>query len=722
MSGSALMDALLDPGVNVLGGLAQGFAQAALPTRMPTPIGAVLGMGAGGAMQGVGNAQRLQRGQQELTAGGMANQLTASGLPLALAQNEAMTRAWKDPNLMQTIYGPGSGSPFGVPAAPAPDGATPQRVPSPAGPVSSGVTPPVAGNDAGNGGGVGAATAAALASLPDDKTRSLVMNAAFSKGLPPEAIAPWIATLHNESGGNVNVADNKNTNGTVDAGIGQINSSNWGKFGLTDANVRDPATNLAASASIFGQNWKATGGHVGQSAAAYHTGSADNPDQKYVTDATTRLAQWKYPGAQFGQGASAPVVTADNAGAIADQYLAQAADLEKRQSMAKMFKLPMPAGDPAALRTAASQYRELALAGPKAGAAAAAEVGPKLELAEKSPVTLRAGGMQFYPRTGQVLKNPELREITDANGNTTYIHINPASPLAPPGTPGEAAPVLNPGGQPAIAKLPPDVVQGREELVRGLFGKDTDSYVAANNTQGWLNQLNHASRVMNEAGPAYMTGPFAETRLGLMSHINDAGRTLGLAAPFDEKAISSFEEMRKATTTAGFELASHYEGHARQAAATIVNATSAVPGMANSPQGFTLVSNGVNEGAQIAKDLHEYNLARFHGQDPYGIASPSAKGSTHGAGLETAEADFIKKFPAEMYSNRAISTVTPFKIAATDQAAAMKEMAKYLPGTVVVLANGRQTMVPPRPGAPSIPNYMHEYIQPTAPGGANAAP
>ena len=50
---SGLMSALLDPGVDALLGAAQGFGQAALPSRLPVPLGAALGMGAGGALQGV---------------------------------------------------------------------------------------------------------------------------------------------------------------------------------------------------------------------------------------------------------------------------------------------------------------------------------------------------------------------------------------------------------------------------------------------------------------------------------------------------------------------------------------------------------------------------------------------------------------------------------------------------------------------------------------------
>ena len=108
--------------------------------------------------------------------------------------------------------------------------------------------------------------------------------------------------------------------------------------------------------------------------------------------------------------------------------------------------------------------------------------------------------------------------------------------------------------------------------------------------------------------------------------------------------------------------------------------------------------------------MHNYKMARYQGQDPYGIA-PSESGKRGGAGLESAEADFVKAFPASMYSDRAISTVTPIKINGPE------DFNKYLPGTVVIAPNGVRGMIPPRLGAPPVPNYMHNYVQeaPNAP-------
>ncbi len=352
----------------------------------------------------------------------------------------------------------------------------------------------------------------------------------------------------------------------------------------------------------------------------------------------------------------------------------------------------------------------------------------KVNTARRMPADLRQGGerVEFDANGNPIgaIKNPDHVTITNSDGTKTIGYISPPNPGAPEGTQGTFVPISRIGtdGRPMPLinsssnvgdNVSPDTQAARTHLVEEFHGKDADSYVAAQNTQGWLNQIDHAADVMNHAGGAYQTGPYAATRLAIMNNINDAARTVGLKTPFDEKALASAQEMQKATTTAGFELSSHYEGHARQAAATIMNATSAVPGMSNSPQGLTLVSSGIHEGAQSAQDAHEYKMARYNGTDPYGI-NPAANGKTAGAGLETAETDFYKQFPASMYSTRAISTVQPVQMTAKSLDDFNTQASKYLPGTIVTV-NGQQKVIPARPNAPPIPAYIQQRFMRGAP-------
>ena len=99
----SFLDALTDPGVDALLGMAQGFGQAAMPTRMPTPIGATIGMGMGGALSGIRESQLLQLAQQHAQQLKMQNQVAAAGLPAAVAQGNYMAGLWSHPEQVQQM-------------------------------------------------------------------------------------------------------------------------------------------------------------------------------------------------------------------------------------------------------------------------------------------------------------------------------------------------------------------------------------------------------------------------------------------------------------------------------------------------------------------------------------------------------------------------------------------------------------------------------------------
>lgn len=108
-----------DPLTAGLLGAAQGFAQAAMPSRMPIPFGAALGMGGGGALQGEMQALQGQKAAQEAQQLRLNNALMQASLPARVA-------------MLQSVFGNGGGAPFGVP------GGTPGGPASGATPVSSG--------------------------------------------------------------------------------------------------------------------------------------------------------------------------------------------------------------------------------------------------------------------------------------------------------------------------------------------------------------------------------------------------------------------------------------------------------------------------------------------------------------------------------------------------------------------------------------------------------
>jgi hypothetical protein len=77
-----------DPTAMGLLGLAQGFGQAAMPSRMPVPMGAAIGMGAAGLGQGAGAAQAYQRAQLQNQQAQMQNDLAQAALPARKAMME----------------------------------------------------------------------------------------------------------------------------------------------------------------------------------------------------------------------------------------------------------------------------------------------------------------------------------------------------------------------------------------------------------------------------------------------------------------------------------------------------------------------------------------------------------------------------------------------------------------------------------------------------------
>lgn len=97
-----------DPNMGALAGFLQGVGQAAIPTRVKTPIGATIGMAAGGAMQGAQAAQALQN-QQAQTA------LEAAQAIGPVQQANVMAQAFGQPGFDMTrlrnmLSGNGSGA------------------------------------------------------------------------------------------------------------------------------------------------------------------------------------------------------------------------------------------------------------------------------------------------------------------------------------------------------------------------------------------------------------------------------------------------------------------------------------------------------------------------------------------------------------------------------------------------------------------------------------
>lgn len=86
----------------------------------------------------------------------------------------------------------------------------------------------------------------------------------------------FLALITHESGGNWR-AFNRNTNGTNDAGLCQINSANWGKYGLTQ-DPYSPSQNIAAGVAILADALQQYGDEL-DALYAYNAGTPANGKQ-----------------------------------------------------------------------------------------------------------------------------------------------------------------------------------------------------------------------------------------------------------------------------------------------------------------------------------------------------------------------------------------------------------------------------------------------------------
>jgi hypothetical protein len=99
--------------------------------------------------------------------------------------------------------------------------------------------------------------------------------------VPPSLTLIVLAYAQHESGLDPN-AIHRNSNGTVDYGVAQINSGNLGWLGLTPQTVMEPCANILAAAKVFIVRYN--GNDADQQKAAY----ADDVIAKIwaVTEAT----------------------------------------------------------------------------------------------------------------------------------------------------------------------------------------------------------------------------------------------------------------------------------------------------------------------------------------------------------------------------------------------------------------------------------------------------
>jgi len=89
--------------------------------------------------------------------------------------------------------------------------------------------------------------------------------------LPPSVAPIMVGIAQHESGLDPNIV-HRNANGTIDVGLAQVNSANFGWLGLTPQTALDPCRNLAAGAAVLFAKYN--GDPPGAAKAAYAAGVA----------------------------------------------------------------------------------------------------------------------------------------------------------------------------------------------------------------------------------------------------------------------------------------------------------------------------------------------------------------------------------------------------------------------------------------------------------------
>lgn len=367
--------AFSSPLVQGLMGMSGGFAQAAMPTRMPIPFGAAFGMGMGGLGQGISNAYKTQLEAAQAQQATLGNQLATAQMPAKLAQakfqNQALQELLKNPDLLKQMIEqangggttsmapqlPGQGAvrsalPPGMTTAPTDSGvgATPGALPPP--PKLAAVTAPSTG------------AKLSVAEPYQDRFQGLVtdldaagfkIDPATSGGYNPRMIA--------------------GTNTPSEHAFGRAIDINWkdNPQGGTQSTIPpDLAHQLATK---YGMTWG--GDWTGKSYDPMHFEIAKPQGQ----GGTYQVAQAD-GGVQPppGQGASTAGSGGGYGGLTPAWAMQQYQQLNARARIGELSGMAIY-GDPATLRQQAGIYLKYALAPSQAAAEEIARLGPRLQYA-----------------------------------------------------------------------------------------------------------------------------------------------------------------------------------------------------------------------------------------------------------------------------------------------------------------------------------------------------
>lgn len=632
-----LSDVLSSPGVDTLAGMAQAFGQAAMPTRMPTPWGAVLGAGAGGMLSGLKESQQLQQQQQQLQSAKMQNQVAAATLPATLAQSRYMANMWSNPAAIQQMTGFGV-TPTAPPSAPSTDQSAP--------------TFPTSGGTPGS------------SSVPLEQRASLVTQANQGLKIPPslqyglidyETGGGWNPTVTNKDSGAsglpqalASTAANPGY-GTPPIDISKaspLQQANWaGQYlqnrgqaaGVTDwtdpaqvtkaliayhgpqadANGIDGPTyaqNVLARSSQFAPMVMKYGRSSSQ--AAPTSGFSALPPPSNSANPLTPPVQTASPGV----GSPPPVssgtssiasMTPDQANAKAQGLIQQANTLEQQQKNAALFKLPVPNGDPVAIRAQAAEWQKFALAGATKTAEGAANAPFNMQ-------RIAPGGV-VTDGTGHIVASAprESHEVVTTGPNTgmpfTILRDPVDGHVVAPSGATSAVEGMPPGAIPTgMTPITQEFMHERGENLANQFGQIDADAASAKAGNFLFDNLRNDSQ-------SWQPGRFADWEGDARSWLSAVGHTVGISdTDPDMKALDTkLGDYQAFLKSSGTLLRTAVHDVSSRAAVQEYNLISqTLPHPTTSAQGFGQVADqwqGIND-FHIAKQKFAQNYQN-HPQD-----------------------------------------------------------------------------------------------------------
>ncbi len=218
-----------------------------------------------------------------------------------------------------------------------------------------------------------------------------------------------------------------------------------------------------------------------------------------------------------------------------------------------------------------------------------------------------------------------------------------------------------------------------------FFGPEATAYTGAVNAKGKLYTMQQDLDTLN-ANPDFLsTGGGGTGRIEFAKSINAATNALFGGDFYNPEKVAAGESLFKVTGNLGFDMSKQLG--AREPGVITQQAIKLNPGMDNTPQGAQLIKNTILETQQRTIDERAFKTQYY---------------DKNGYHQNKAELEFDKKYPPELYAQRATSLIKPIKV---NTPAAAKQL---LAGTKVDTPKGIK-IIPPEVG---ISPPVYQDIQP----------